>query len=171
MQPHYVYLASSSGIKVGITRAQQVPARWIDQGAVQALPFLRVSSRHQAGLLEVAVKKHVNDRTDWRRMLKGEPAQADLAAKRDEVLTRCRDDIARVVATAGAGRVTVLPDEATRTFTYPILEYPATIRAVDLHKTPTLAGTLLGLKGQYLIFDTGVLNVRKFAGYAVTVTP
>ena len=33
IQPHVVYLANTSGLKVGITRETQVPTRWIDQGA------------------------------------------------------------------------------------------------------------------------------------------
>jgi hypothetical protein len=165
MQPHYVYLANSSAVKVGITRASQIPVRWLDQGAVQALPLFRVQSRHQAGLLEVALKRHVVDRTDWRRMLRGEPESYDLIAQRDELLSRCGDDVATVREIAP----TLLTDEGVRTFTYPVLEYPTRITALNLDKTAQVGGSLLGIKGQYLILDTGVLNVRKFAGYHVTV--
>jgi hypothetical protein len=169
MQPHYVYLANSSGLKVGITRANQLPVRWLDQGAVQALSIFRVQSRHQAGLLEVALKRQVTDRTDWRRMLRGEPESRDMIARRDELLGRCGDDIALSAAALGENALTPLGDEAVHTFTYPVLEYPARVAALSFEKTAQVVGTVSGIKGQYLMLDTGVLNIRKFAGYHVTV--
>ena len=72
MIEHIVYLANSSGIKVGITRHSQVPTRWIDQGAAQALPIFRTQSRLLSGLVEVIFKQHIADKTDWRKMLKNE---------------------------------------------------------------------------------------------------
>ncbi|HKA53002.1 MAG TPA: DUF2797 domain-containing protein [Candidatus Binatia bacterium] len=170
MQPHYVYLANTAGVKVGITRASQLPVRWLDQGAVQALPVFRVPSRYQAGLLEVALKQYVTDRTDWRRMLRGEPEPHDLQARRDELLSRCGDNLITAVPPADGQPSTLLGEAEAHTFTYPILRYPPRVTALDFHKTPHVAGTLLGIKGQYLLLDTGVLNVRKFAGYEVTVT-
>jgi hypothetical protein len=170
MQPHYVYLANTASVKVGITRASQLPVRWLDQGAVQALPVFRVHSRYQAGLLEVALKKHVTDRTDWRRMLRGEPEFYNLRARRDELLKQCDDAISAVVPSANENTPILLAEAETQTFTYPVLRYLARVTALDLDKTPHLEGTLLGIKGQYLLLDTGVLNIRKFAGYEVTVT-
>jgi hypothetical protein len=169
MQPHYVYLANASGLKVGITRANQIPTRWLDQGAVQALPVMQVQSRHHAGLVEVAFKKQVSDRTDWRKMLKGEPETHDLAAQREDLFSRCEKDLASVSEGGVENSLTRLTKEAVRTFVYPVLTYPTRVTALNLDKTPTIEGTLLGVKGQYLIFDTGVLNVRKFAGYDVTI--
>lgn len=162
MQPHCVYLANSSGVKVGITRQTQLPTRWIDQGARQALPIFRVDSRHRAGLLEVLLKAHVADKTDWRALLKGEAPPADLAAKRDELFALCRDQLARE-------GVAPIPDGQPVDIRYPVLEYPAKVSALSLDKSPEVGGRLLGIKGQYLIFDRGVLNVRKFAGYRVEV--
>ena len=169
MQPHYVYLANSSGLKVGITRATQIPTRWLDQGAVQALPIFRVASRYLAGLVEVAMKKHVADRTDWRKMLKGEPQPCDMPAQRDALVERCQDDIGHIAKTAGEGRIVPLSAEQTRSFTFPVEHYPQKLVTHNLDKRPEVEGTLIGVKGQYLMFDTGVLNVRKFAGYRVTV--
>jgi len=169
MQPHYVYLANSSGLKVGITRAPQIPTRWLDQGAVQALPIFQVQSRYLAGLIEVAMKKHVADRTDWRRMLKGEPEPCDLIERRDALVDLCQDNITTAGKTVGEENVSLLLDEQPRTFTFPVQTYPQKVSAHNFDKRPQVEGTLMGIKGQYLIFDTGVLNVRKFAGYRVTV--
>ena len=169
MQPHYVYLANASGLKVGITRGNQIPTRWLDQGAVQALPVMQVQTRHHAGLVEVTFKKHISDRTDWRKMLKGEPETHDLAAQREDLFSRCEKDLASVSEGGVENSLTRLTKEAVRTFVYPVLTYPTRVTALNLDKTPTVEGTLLGVKGQYLIFDTGVLNVRKFAGYDVTI--
>ena len=169
MQPHYVYLANSSGVKVGITRSHQIPTRWIDQGAIQALPIFRVSSRHLAGLIEIALKKHVSDRTDWRRMLKGEPEACDLPEQRDVLVERCQADIAAAAKAVGEEKVTPLLEEHVQTFSFPVEVYPKKVSSHNFDKTPGVEGTLVGIKGQYLIFDTGVLNIRKFAGYRVTV--
>jgi hypothetical protein len=170
MRPHVVYLANTSGVKVGITRESQVPTRWIDQGASQALPIARVASRRLSGLVEVVFKSHVSDRTDWRRMLKGEPDAVDLSAHRDVLLAACAEALSDVTD----AHDDVAPEFATgaesRTFRYPVLEYPERVASLNLDKTPEVRGTLLGIKGQYLILDSGVLNVRKFGGYEVELT-
>jgi hypothetical protein len=169
MQPHYVYLANSSGLKVGITRASQVPTRWLDQGASQALLCLRAPSRYHAGLLEVALKRFVADRTDWRKMLTSDPDPHDLPAQRDELLGRCADVVSQLNAAAEDPPIADLPEEESRSFSYPILQYPKKVSSLNLDKTALIEGTLLGIKGQYLILDTGVLNIRKFAGYHVAL--
>jgi hypothetical protein len=170
MQPHYVYLANASGLKVGITRATQIPTRWLDQGAVQALPVLKVQSRRQAGLVEVALKAHVSDRTDWRKMLKGEPEPQDLPMQRGDLFSRCEQALTRIGEGKDTEALAILEQEPVRAFSYPVLQYPTRVTALNLEKTPRIEGTLLGIKGQYLIFDTGVLNVRKFTGYQVAVS-
>jgi hypothetical protein len=169
MRTHYVYLANSSGIKVGITRETQIPIRWLDQGAVQALPIFKVSSRFQSGLMEVLMKEHVADRTDWRALLKGNPEPADLGAKRDELFERCADGIAGLLDRFGGEAIAPLANEPVRDFEYPVQEFPAKISAHNFDKTPEVSGTLLGIKGQYLILDTGVLNIRKFSGYGIVL--
>ncbi len=168
-QDHYVYLANSSGIKVGITRGSQVPTRWMDQGASQALAILRVSNRLISGKLEVVIKEHVSDRTDWRKMLKGEPDKLDLAAKRDELLQHAEDEIKRIEHEFGYESVSLLPEEQTVNIRYPVSQYPDKVKSFNFDKTAQIEGILQGIKGQYLIMDTGVLNIRKFAGYQVSV--
>jgi hypothetical protein len=169
MREHVVYLANTSGLKVGITRGSQVPTRWMDQGASQALPIFRTANRLLSGLVEVICKNHVADRTDWRRMLKGEGEPLNLVTCRDELLPLCDNELQRLLAEQGAGVIEALPDAEVVSIYYPVSEYPARVTALNLDKTPEIAGTLLGIKGQYLILDSGVLNVRKYGGYDVSV--
>lgn len=168
MIPHYVYLANSSGLKVGITRSSQVPTRWIDQGAVQAMPILKVQTRRQSGLMEAAIRQFVTDKTNWRTMLKGEAISIDLTQARDKLLEQIRDAIRTVNEQFGAAVVEVL-DAPVVDITYPVLAYPSKIKSLNLDKEPEISGILQGIKGQYLIFDTGVINLRKYTGYHLTV--
>ena len=170
LRPHVVYLANSSGVKVGITRATQVPTRWIDQGAAQALPIARVASRRLSGLMEVAFKEHVSDRTDWRRMLKGEPEAVDLKASRDALFAQCDETLSDLTDEYDQVDPEMIADAECRDFRYPVLEYPEKVTAINLDKYPRAEGTLLGIKGQYLILDTGVLNVRKYGGYEIALS-
>ncbi|UYG08729.1 DUF2797 domain-containing protein [Halomonas sp. M4R1S46] len=167
-QPHVVYLANASGLKVGITRGTQVPTRWLDQGAVQALPILEVDSRQQSGFVEVLFKEQVSDRTNWRAMLKGEAEALDLAAERDRLLDALAGGLANLRERFGDDAIRPL-DASPRTFEYPVLEYPRKVVSHNFDKQPEVAGTLLGIKGQYLILDSGVINLRKFTGYEVAV--
>lgn len=167
MIPHYVYLANSSGIKVGITRGTQIPTRWIDQGATEALPIFKVSSRLLSGKLEMVLKEHVSDRTDWRKMLKGNAESIDLAAKRDELLSAAAGDIQKIEAEFGTDEIEYLNEEKV-TINFPVESYPEKIKSLNFDKTPEIEGTLQGIKGQYLILDCGVLNIRKFGGYKIS---
>ena len=167
MRPHDVYLANSSGLKVGITRASQVPTRWIDQGAVQALPLYEVDSRLQSGWLEVVLKRYISDRTDWRAMLKGDPSQLDLLVERDRLLGEASVDLAQCQLKIGSASMRLVEGEQEARFKYPILVYPEKIKAHNFDKKARVEGCLQGVKGQYMILDTGVLNIRKFAGYEV----
>jgi hypothetical protein len=169
LQDHYVYLANSSGIKVGITRGTQIPTRWMDQGATQALPIFRVRNRLVSGLVEVALKQHVSDKTHWQRMLKGEAEPVDLAARRDELVETCQPELQEILARQGGDAFTYLEQEAVVSIRYPVEEYPVKVKSFNLDKTPRVSGVLQGIKGQYLILDTGVLNIRKFSGYKVTL--
>jgi len=165
MQDHIVYFANSSGLKVGITRASQVPTRWIDQGATQALAVLRVRSRQQAGYCEAMFRQHITDRTNWRGMLGGEQAPLDLAAESDRLLRECADELTDLQQRFGLHAVSALTGVDVLELAYPVLRYPDKIVSLDLDKTPHIEGTLQGIKGQYLILDQGVLNVRKYTGY------
>lgn len=164
--PHIVYLANSSGLKVGITRETQLPTRWLDQGASQALPVFRVATRYQSGLIETTLAQHVADKTNWQALIKGDSAAIDLVTARDELLQRCADDIAALRARF-EGQIVPLPDAAVESFRYPVLQYPKKIRSFNLDQEADVAGTLTGIKGQYLLFDTGVINIRKFTAYKV----
>lgn len=167
MIPHIVYLANSSGLKVGITRGTQLPTRWLDQGALQALPMVRVENRLQSGLVEVLFKDFVADRTNWRTMLKGEVELLDLAVERDRLLELARPRLAELQQRHGLQAIQVIEDADTERFDYPVLEFPTKVSSFNFDKQPEIAGTLTGIKGQYLIFDTGVINIRKYAGYQV----
>ena len=166
--PHYVYLANSSGIKVGITRGTQVPTRWIDQGAGQALPVFQVENRLQSGLIEVIMKRHVSDRTDWRKMLKGDAEPLDMQAVRDELLDECGSEIDALKREHGEDAIRTV-DESTIDIVYPVERYPEKIKSFNFDKQNLIEGTLIGIKGQYLMLDTGVLNIRKFSGYNIEV--
>lgn len=166
-QPHYVYLANSSGLKVGITRRAQVPTRWIDQGAIQALPILQTASRYQAGLIEVALARQVADKSDWRKLLKGDPAPLDLPAERDRLLALVAGEIKAIEENFPKGEIISLPDSQTVEITYPIKTYPTKINALNFDKQAEIQAVLTGVKGQYLILDCGVLNIRKFGGYRI----
>lgn len=169
MTDHVVYLANSSGAKVGITRATQVPTRWIDQGATQALPIMRVATRQQSGLVEDVLRSQVTDRTNWRAMLKGEAAPLDLPQLAGEIFEACHDGITTLQERFGLQAIQPLSDLAVVDIAYPVLAYPAKVASFDLEKTPVVEGTLQGIKGQYLIFDTGVINIRKFTAYQLAV--
>lgn len=165
-QEHFVYLANSSGMKVGITRTKNNPSRWIDQGAVQALPIFKTHNRYQAGLIEVALKKYVADKTNWRAMLKSNVAPIDLIAEKKLLLSQAEKDLESILKKY-SDQIIFLEEKNILSFEYPIIEYPTKINSLSFDKTPKIEGILLGIKGQYLILDSGVLNIRKFGGYRV----
>jgi hypothetical protein len=142
MIPHYVYLANSSGLKVGITRTSQIPTRWIDQGATQALPIFKVGTRYQSGLLEAALKKYVADKTNWQAMLKGQATAVDLIAERERLSEAIGSDIAAVNEQFGAQVVEPL-DEPVVDINYPVLDYPAKVRSFNLDKELQAGGIRL----------------------------
>lgn len=151
---HTVYLANSSGIKVGITRSRQMRTRWMDQGAIQALPIVRVKNRLDSGKVEIALATVLPDKTNWRLMLQGKLEIMDLKAKRDELFSTWAAEL--------PGEK--LFEEEHR-FTYPVLAYPTKVASLNLDKQPEVSGELQGIKGQYLILSTGVINMRKYGGY------
>lgn len=165
MQDHVVYFANSSGLKVGITRASQLPTRWIDQGASQALAVIRTRSRQQAGFCEAMFRQHVADRTNWRSMLKGEQPAVDLATERDRLLAECATELEDIRQRFGLHAVNVLTGVDVVSIEYPVQLVPDKINSLDLDKTPEISGVLLGIKGQYLLLDSGVINIRKYTGY------
>lgn len=167
MIPHVVYLANSTGLKVGITRETQIPTRWIDQGAGQALPIFRVATRRLSGLIETTLAAHVADKTKWQALVKGEYAPLDLPAERDRLLAEAAGVIAALEAEHPEG-IERLQAEVVE-LSYPVTAYAAKAKSLSPDKE-LASGVLTGIKGQYLLFDTGVLNVRKFTGYEWEVT-
>ncbi|MCW2120550.1 DUF2797 domain-containing protein [Flavobacterium sp. 7A] len=159
LQPHIVYLALSSEVKVGVTRKTQVPTRWIDQGANEAISIIEVPNRYLAGITEVALKNHFADKTNWRKMLTNDVPPADLIAERMKLES---------VIPAEAREYFVLDKNDLYRMDYPVLQYPTKVKSLSLDKTPTFQGKLTGIKGQYLIFeDNTVFNVRGSEGYVV----
>ncbi|WP_149304041.1 DUF2797 domain-containing protein [Pareuzebyella sediminis] len=160
LQPHIVYLANSSSIKVGVTRKVQVPTRWIDQGAHEAIEIVEVPNRYLAGITEVALKDHISDKTNWRKMLTNDVKDEDLVAWRNRLEE-------------------YIPSEAKQYFIrnrtethldFPVLEYPVKVKSLNLDKQPAYEGILKGIKGQYFIFGDGtVFNVRGNEGYYVSL--
>ena len=161
---HFVYLANTSSLKVGITRHSQVPTRWIDQGATQALLIFKVSTRLQSGLVEIALAKFIADKTNWRAMLKGVPEKFDLKAKAAELKPLISAALADLRLKFGDDAIVELESDVVD-LSFPVIEYLPKISSFNFDKNPEVSGTLLGIKGQYLIFDTGVINIRKFGSY------
>lgn len=159
LQDHYVYLAISSGLKVGVTRASQVPTRWMDQGAHQAILLARTPNRYLAGKIEIAIKKRISDRTNWREMLRNyQDTSIDLLREKEITTGMIPGDY-------GKYRLT---DNRIWEFRYPVETFPEKVRSIGFDKIPDYSGILKGVKGQYLIFDGGdVLNIRKHNGYHI----
>ena len=158
VQPHYVYLAISSGLKVGVTRAVNLPTRWIDQGAVKAIKLAKTPNRFKAGQIEVALKAYVDDKTNWQRMLKNHIEERDLQAEKERLSEKLDPQMQKFL----------IDDNEITEIHYPVLRYPDKVKSLNLSKTPTYSGTLQGIRGQYLIFDDGmVFNVRNSEGMIV----
>lgn len=168
MTDHIVYLANSSGLKVGITRASQIPVRWIDQGAVSAIPFARVATRQQSGLLEVLLKQHVADKTNWRVMLKNEQPEISLQDACATLAVKILPELTVLQSQFGLQAIQLLPDAEEIKIRYPVLAYPHKVSSLNADKEPLISGRLLGIKGQYLLLDSGVINLRKYTGYHAT---
>jgi hypothetical protein len=161
VQPHYVYLAVSSGLKVGITRNTQIPTRWIDQGASSAIILAEVPYRRLSGEIEVALKEFYNDRTNWQRMLKNEIIDANLLKMKAEAKSRLPKDLQQYVT----------EDDNVWNLNFPTLDTPIKVKSLRLEKVHSVEGVLTGIKGQYLIFDNlNVINIRNHAGYYVKLS-
>jgi Protein of unknown function (DUF2797) len=168
MQPHLVYLANSAGAKVGITKPENLPRRWLDQGATQALVIMHTATRHQAGCVEAVLARHVSDRTDWRALIGSDAQPVDLA----HLATQLRQAAAVELAELERRFPTCLrwtDAPLTENFSYPVARYGSPARGLVLTVEQPVAGALLGIKGQYLLLDTGVFNVRRHTSYHVTL--
>ncbi|MAD96130.1 MAG: hypothetical protein CMB99_02275 [Flavobacteriaceae bacterium] len=160
LQPHIVYLANSSNVKVGVTRKQQVPTRWIDQGAHEAIEIVEVPNRYLAGITEVALKEHVADKTNWRTMLKNEIKDENLIEWRDKLKSFIPEEVMEYY----------IENNSETNIDFPVEKYPTKPKSLNLAKTPSYTGKLVGIKGQYLIFeDDTVFNVRSNEGIVVSL--
>ena len=161
LQPHIVYLALSSEIKVEKKKKTQVPTRWIDQGAVEAIPIVEVPNRYLAGITEVALKNHYADKTNWQKMLKNEFIPADLVTERLKLEHLIPNEVKEYFYST---------QDHLYQLQFPVLKYPTKVTSLNLDKTPNFSGKLKGIKGQYLLFEDGtVFNIRTFEGYIVTI--
>jgi len=159
LQPHYVYLAYSSNVKVGVTRESQVPTRWIDQGAIKAIKLAKTPNRHIAGVIEVALKEHFSDKTKWREMLKEQSeTEVDLLVEKQKAAELLHPELQQYVSA----------ENNTYTISYPVAVFPEKVTSFGFDKEKEFSGILKGIKGQYLIFEGGkVINIRKHNGYLV----
>ncbi len=157
--PHFVYLSFTSDFKVGVTRYTQIPTRWVDQGAVAAVKIAKTPYRQAAGLIEVALKDFIADKTNWRKMLQDQKiSKADMLEKRDTLIKHIPKDLEPYI----------LKDESVQCLNYPVEAYPPKITSMKFDKIPVVDKVLKGVKGQYLIFDDNtVMNLRSQSGYEI----
>ncbi|MCP4310982.1 MAG: DUF2797 domain-containing protein [Bacteroidetes bacterium] len=154
-----VYLSLTSGLKVGVTRSAQVPVRWMDQGAIKAVELARTPNRFTAGAIELALKTHMSDKTNWRKMLTGPgPVETDLPEEKQRIVQLVPESL----------RPHVTTNNRVFEFVYPVTQYPQKISSLNFEKESEITGVLSGIKGQYLLFEGNrVINMRKFGGYLV----
>jgi len=158
LQPHIVYLANSSHLKVGVTRKSQIPTRWIDQGAHEAIAMVEVPNRYLAGITEVALKNFVDDKTNWRAMLTNQTKDEDLVAMKEKLSPHLPQEVKEYL----------LKDNCETKLDFPVHQYPEKVSSLNLKKEASFQGVLKGIKGQYLIFEGGkVFNVRSHEGFVV----
>ncbi len=160
LQPHVVYLANSAGLKVGVTRESQVPTRWIDQGAEEAIVLAKTTNRYEAGVIEVFLKDYFSDKTPWQKMVQGYVPSVNLIEEKQKAIKLLPEELSKWVDNT---------DEVMK-LKFPVEEYPTKVKSINLSKTPEFKGVLKGIRGQYLLFEGGgVLNVRSHEGYRVTL--
>jgi hypothetical protein len=157
-----VYLANSSSLKVGVTRKSQIPTRWIDQGAHEAIEIVEVPNRYLAGITEVALKDHVSDKTNWRKMVTNDIEDVDLIKEKERLADFIPSEVKEYFLENNSNETNI---------DFPVVQYPQKITSLNLDKTPTYKGILKGVKGQYLIFEDGtVFNVRGSEGYYISLS-
>ena len=164
LQPHFVYLANSSNLKVGITRERKLLERWGDQGAIAGIPFAKVPERKIAGLLEVLVAKGLSDKTDWRALITKAGDKIDFLPHLEA--------IRQLVSGTEFEQYLLSPKECQeryQEFLYPVRNYLAKAKLHDLEKEPKSTATLEGVRGQYLIFSDRAINMRKYQGYEISL--
>ena len=158
---HFVYLSYTSNIKVGVTRHTQIPTRWIDQGATVAIKIAKTPNRYLAGLIEVALKQYYADKTNWRNMIKNQEFNTDLLNECFKINDYLSDPL----------KAFLIQESNYTTINFPILSSPNKIVSINLDKEPHIYEILTGIKGQYLIFESGkVINIRNHSGYNIELS-
>lgn len=161
MQPHIVYLSKTAGVKVGVTKLSQIPYRWIDQGAVEALVIAETPYRQAAGLIEIALKNYISDKTNWRKMLQNNLTDESLEVLRDELIEHLNEE----------NKQYVTKEKSIFKIKFPVTKYPEKVKSVTLDKVPHFEEKLIGIKGQYLLFENNkVFNVRRHSGYLIKLS-
>ena len=162
LKPHITYLSLTSGIKVGVTSERNVPYRWVDQGAVQAVIIAKTPYRQAAGLIEVSLKEFVSDKTHWQNMLKNVfTNDMSLEEKREELIECIPPEFEDFICF----------DEEVVDIEFPVIQYPEKVKSMKLDKVPEINKRLTGIKGQYLIFeDNTVMNLRSHTAYRITLS-
>ena len=161
LQNHIVYLSKTSGIKVGVTRSNNMSTRWIDQGAIEAVELIEVPNRYLAGVAEVKLKEKFSDKTNWRKMLTSNFEEADIIKNKKIALDELGSEFEEFFKT----------DSEVMKFNYQIDKSIDSVKSVSLKKSDDIEGKLIGIKGQYLIFeDSSVFNVRSNEGYVVDIS-
>ncbi len=159
-QPHYVYIAQTSGIKVGVTRTDQIPTRWIDQGVWKTIKLALTPHRFLAGMIEIHLKSIIPDKTPWQKMLKNETDEnLDLQDEKGKIIEWIDPEFQTYM---------LKNENEVYTFQYPVINYPESVKSINLDKSPHIHSKLSGIRGQYLIFDDDyVINLRKYSGYEI----
>lgn len=157
-KPHFVYLALTSNMKVGVTKGSSIPSRWIDQGAWKVMKFAETPYRQKAGAIEVELKAHISDKTNWRKMLTDDRGDVDFTSERKRLKDLLPIHLKQYV----------LPVDDILEIKYPVLAYPEKVKSIKLDSTPIIESKLMGIRGQYLLLDEGqVINLRSHAGYRI----
>lgn len=161
-KPHFVYLALTNAVKVGVTREDQIPTRWIDQGAYKGIILVETPYRQLAGFIEVVLKEHLSDKTNWQKMLKNESSNGvDLLSEKKRVIDLLPEHF----------RQYKYANDEVIEIIYPVLEYPAKVTSLSFEKMPIIEMKLVGIRGQYFIFENGyVINIRSKSGYEVELS-
>ncbi|QJR82452.1 DUF2797 domain-containing protein [Alteromonas pelagimontana] len=171
LSDHFVYIANTGSLKVGITRhiGEGISSRWIDQGATQATVVMRVPDRLTSGLVETLCKSHIADKTNWRKMLTGEPEKQDLIHTKNTILEKISAPLQALQEEKGLQAIAEVKD-VVHDIHYPVTTYPQKVKSINLDKTPQFSGALLGIKGQYWMLDGDrVINMRKYSGYEIEI--
>jgi hypothetical protein len=158
-QPHFVYLAATEIVKVGVTRTTQIPTRWIDQGANSAIIVAETPNRYLAGVIEVALKNVFADKTNWQNMLRNKSDETiDLIEEKWKLEELLPQDLSQYISDS----------EEIHAFNYPVIKYPEKVTSMGFEKTREISGILTGIRGQYLMFDyKNVINIRKHTGFEI----